>query len=87
TKSHGMCYVKDESIEGFESGINTLLATSENTVEIKELLKFQKSEWDFLKKSFDDLNNLKPASVFSSTALMAKDFNKITTLYETVAIN
>ncbi|MEO8237873.1 MAG: type IV pili methyl-accepting chemotaxis transducer N-terminal domain-containing protein [Flavobacterium sp.] len=76
-----------DSIEGFESGINTLLATSENTVEIKELLKFQKSEWDFLKKSFDDLNNLKPASVFSSTALMAKDFNKITTLYETVAIN
>lgn len=76
-----------ESIEGFESGINNLLVTSENTVEIKELLKFQKSEWDFLKKSFDNLNNLKPASIYSSTALMAKDFNKITTLYEGVAIN
>jgi len=76
-----------ESIESFENGINILLTTSENTTEIKELLKFQKSEWDFLKKSFDDLNNLKPASVFSSTALMAKDFNKITALYEGVSIN
>lgn len=72
-----------DAITGFDGGLNTLVAAPENTDEINKILKFQQSEWAFLKKTF----NLKeahsmPANVYSSTNMILKDFDRATTLYE-----
>ncbi len=78
----------NESINNFETTLSTLLATPENTMEINTLLKFQQSEWAFLKTTFDvHVTTLKPSSVYSSTNLMFKDFNNLTTMYEKIASN
>jgi nitrate/nitrite-specific signal transduction histidine kinase len=78
----------DKAIAEFDANLNTLVAVPENTPEMITLLKFQQSEWAFLKKSFDpSLTDLKPGSIYSSTNLMVKDFNQLTTMYESLVSN
>lgn len=78
----------NESINSFDSILSTLLVTPENTPEINTMLKFQQSEWSFLKTTFDvNSTTLKPSSVYSSTNLMFKDFNNLTSMYEKIASN
>jgi nitrate/nitrite-specific signal transduction histidine kinase len=78
----------NKTIIEFDTNLNVLLAIPENTIEIATMLKFQQSEWAFLKKTFDpSITDLKPASIFSSTNLMVKDFNQLTSMYENLIIN
>nr|WP_315196235.1 hypothetical protein [uncultured Flavobacterium sp.] len=65
-----------------DNNIATLMTVPENTTEINNLLKFQLSEWMFLKKSLGDLSNLKPGTVYSSSKLMIKDILTLSGLYE-----
>lgn len=74
-----------ETISNFESSLNNLLLATENTEEINTLLKLQQQEWAFFKKSIMNQNNMLPASVFSSSNLMVKEFDQITKMYEEVA--
>jgi hypothetical protein len=78
----------NKTIIEFDTNLNALVAVQENTPEMITLLKFQQSEWAFLKKSFDpSITDLKPGSIYSSTNLMAKDFNQLTSMYENLVSN
>jgi nitrate/nitrite-specific signal transduction histidine kinase len=77
-----------ETMANYELNLNMLINSSTNTDEINTILKLQREEWTFLKKSFDlNSENLMPASVFSSTNLMLKNFDRATTLYEKLVTN
>lgn len=78
----------NEATTNFESTLITLISAPENTPEINTILKFQQSEWTYLKTTFDSENkDLKPSSVCSSTNLMFKDFNNLTSIYEKLVQN
>lgn len=84
-KSWGVNYVNldrdlKEAIIAFEANLGNLHNTKENSEEIKSALAFQKSEWDYIKNTFNS-ENLKPVNVYSSTNVMTKEFDKITGLY------
>ncbi len=90
-KSWGVEYIyldRDlkEAISGFDSNLANLASTKENTPEINESLQFQKSEWEFLKKSFGS-ESMKPGNIFSSTNLMTKEFDAITAKYDKLVVD
>ncbi|WP_310557149.1 type IV pili methyl-accepting chemotaxis transducer N-terminal domain-containing protein [Flavobacterium sp.] len=64
----------------FDSNLTSLINAKENTEEIKTGLKFQQSEWQFLRRSFD-IGVPKPTNIISSTNLMTKEFDKLTAMY------
>ena len=78
-----------ETIANYENGLDSLLSANENTESIITILKLQQSEWVYLKKSFDTENksNIMPASVYNSTNLMTRNFDKATSLYEKLVLN
>lgn len=78
-----------ETIANYETGLETLVKAEENTEDINTILKLQKNEWAYLKKSFDpeEKTNLLPASIFNSTNLMTRNFDKATALYEKLVMN
>ena len=54
-------------------------------LEIDKILNFHKNEWLFLKKTFDVSTGVfKPDQVSSSSQLIFKDFNKLTSMYEKI---
>lgn len=72
-----------ENIVAFENGLTALANSPENTDEINAILKFQQSEWAFVKKSFENKEGTAMlGSIFSSTNMMLKDFDRAVTLYE-----
>jgi hypothetical protein len=73
-------------ISSFELNLGILTNTKENTDEIKQSLAFQKSEWEFLKKSLES-ENLKPGNIYGSTNIMTKDFDGLVTQYEKIVID
>jgi nitrate/nitrite-specific signal transduction histidine kinase len=75
----------DDAINSFDDALTILVNTPENTDDINKILKFQQSEWKFLQKSFDlkEVHSL-PATIFSSTNMILKDFDRATVLYEKV---
>jgi hypothetical protein len=75
-----------DAISSFESNLITLLNLKESNEEIKQSLTFQKSEWEFLKKSFEN-DLLKPGNIYSSTNLMTKEFDLLTTQYEKLVVD
>lgn len=72
----------NQTMSSIDNNLATLMTVPENTVEINTLLKFQLSEWTFLRKSLGDLSNLKPGTVYSSSKLMIKDILTLNGLYE-----
>jgi Type IV pili methyl-accepting chemotaxis transducer N-term len=70
-----------EAFNSFDANLIFLNNNKDNTPEITNSLKFQQSEWEFLKKSFEN-TNLKPGNIYSSTNLMTKDFDMLTGMYE-----
>jgi len=78
----------EETIIAFDGGLNTLVTTPENTDDINKILKFQQSEWAFLRKSFTlkDVHSM-PATIFSSTNMILKDFDRATVLYAKIVSN
>ncbi|MDQ5929737.1 MAG: hypothetical protein QG594_1518 [Bacteroidota bacterium] len=87
-KSWGVNYNVDkelnEIIEIFEKTLDFLLKNPNNTPEIEKILKFHRGEWIFLRKTFDTPDSLKPEQVISSTKLIFKDFDVLTTMYEKI---
>jgi lipopolysaccharide biosynthesis regulator YciM len=76
----------NEAIESVESTLDYLLKNPTNTPEIEKILKFHRSEWIFLRKTFDvSTGALKPDQVSSSAKLIFKDFNELTFMYEKLA--
>lgn len=72
-----------DTIASFEINLNMLLTSTSNTDEINTILKLQKDEWTFLKKSYDlTAESQMPSSVLSSSNLMLKNFDRATGLYE-----
>ena len=78
-----------ETIANYETGLESLLKADENTESINTILKLQQSEWVYIKKSFDTENKstIMPASVYNSTNLMTRNFDKATSLYEKLVLN
>ena len=78
-----------ETIDNYETGLESLVTADENTEDINTILNLQKSEWNFIKKSFegDGKSALMPASIFNSTNLMTRNFDKATALYEKLVMN
>jgi hypothetical protein len=75
----------DDTVAAYETGLNALVNIPENTDEINAILKFQLSEWAFLKKSFElKAGTTMTASIFSSTNIIFKDFDRATLLYEKI---
>lgn len=73
----------NEAIESVESTLDYLLKNPTNTPEIDKILKFHRSEWIFLRKTFDiSTGTLKPDQVSSSSKLIFQDFNALTAMYE-----
>jgi hypothetical protein len=71
-------------IATFESNMNLLQSRKDITSpDIESGLAFQKSEWDFLKKSLNP-DMMRPANIYSSTNLMTKEFDVITSQYEKI---
>jgi hypothetical protein len=78
----------NEALLAYDTGLASLINSVENTEEINTLLKLQQTEWNFTKKSFDiDTEKLSPTSVFSSTNLMTKNFDRATVMYEKLVGN
>ena len=78
----------NETILNYENGLVSLINSVENTEEINSILKLQQSEWNFTKKSFDiDAEKMSPTSVYSSTNLMTRNFDKATGMYEKLVLN
>ena len=78
----------NDCILSFDSNLQYLIDNKTNTVEIASYLKFQASEWNFLKKTFQVTDQMyKPGSVASSTRLIFKDFDKLTGFYEKLVVN
>lgn len=69
-----------ETISSIEFNLESLQTTRENTEEIKEALAFQRKEWYFVKNTFN-YEVPKATNVYSSTNIMTKEFDKITSLY------
>ncbi len=77
-----------ETMSNYELNLNMLISSATNTDEINTILKLQREEWTFLKKSFDlNTENVMPGSVFSSTNLMMKNFERATVMYEKLVTN
>ncbi len=74
-----------EAKESFDTNLEMLLRSDYNTDEIKNILRLQKDEWQFLKKTYDlKSNNTVPSYVLSSANLMTKNFDRTTVLYESI---
>lgn len=78
----------NETLLNYENGLTSLVNSAENTDEINSILKLQQSEWNFTKKSFDiDSEKMSPTSVYSSTNLMTRNFDRATSMYEKLVLN
>jgi nitrate/nitrite-specific signal transduction histidine kinase len=72
-----------ETMANFDTGLSYLLSAEINNEETTSILKLQQGEWEFLKKSLNiNTENLSPGSIYSSTNLLLKNFDRLTGMYE-----
>lgn len=88
-KSWGVNYANldrdlKETIAAVESNLYNLTSAKDNTPDINTALAFQKSEWGFLKNTFNS-EIVKASNIYSSTNVMTKEFDNITAMYTKLA--
>lgn len=71
------------TLKDFETNLDLLIKNKSNTPEIDKILEFHRVEWIFMKKAVDvTATVLKPEQLASSTGLVFRDFNTLTSMYE-----